>query len=104
VKQTPKTLTPQQVEQALSSSDPDLVRLAFDRLDYEVSRSGDKAKIADAKQLRLYKTHPLYTWSPRPDRAELFDCQTSFADERSHRVSVWLGGTGPARQAGPTGN
>jgi hypothetical protein len=104
VKQTPKTLTPQQVEQALSLSDPGLVRLALDHLDYEANRSGDKAKIADAKQLRLDKTHPLDTWLPRPDYAELFDCQTSCAGDRSHRVSVCVGGAGPARQAGPTGN
>jgi hypothetical protein len=37
----PKTLTAQQIEQALSSSNPEKVRLACDYLEAEARRSGD---------------------------------------------------------------
>jgi hypothetical protein len=92
-----QSLTPQQLQQALSSSDPETVRLACDYLEAEAHRSGDKARIADARKLRQVSTHPLYRWKPRPDQPRLFDNQTAFDTDRSHRVSVCLGGTGSGK-------
>ncbi len=90
-------LSPDQLKQALESSDPQTVALACDYLEAEARQSGDKQRIADAKPLRLVSTHPFYTWKPRPDQPHRFDNQTAFDQDRSHGVSVCLGGTGSGK-------
>jgi hypothetical protein len=77
VKNAPQALTPKQIEQALATGDPETLRLARAYLDAV--------------------DHPYNSWQPRPDQPALFDCQTSFVNDREHNVVVCLGGTGSGK-------